>query len=44
MQLRYLQTLTEVAGDRSTTIVFPVPTNVLDVLHSLTRREPPKPS
>jgi regulator of protease activity HflC (stomatin/prohibitin superfamily) len=44
MQLRYLQTLTEVAGDRSTTIVFPVPTNVLDVLHGLTRGEPPKPS
>lgn len=25
MQLRYLQTLTEIAGDRSNTIVFPVP-------------------
>jgi regulator of protease activity HflC (stomatin/prohibitin superfamily) len=35
MQLRYLQTLTEVAGDRSTTIVFPIPTNVLDLLHRL---------
>jgi regulator of protease activity HflC (stomatin/prohibitin superfamily) len=35
MQLRYLQTLTEVAGERSTTIVFPVPTSVLDLLHGL---------
>ena len=25
MQLRYLQTLTQIAGDRSTTIVFPLP-------------------
>jgi hypothetical protein len=25
MQLRYLQTLTQVAGDKSSTIVFPVP-------------------
>jgi regulator of protease activity HflC (stomatin/prohibitin superfamily) len=32
MQLRYLQTLTEVASEGSTTIVFPVPTNVLDLL------------
>jgi regulator of protease activity HflC (stomatin/prohibitin superfamily) len=36
MQLRYLQTLTEVAGERSTTIVFPVPTNVFDLLQRLT--------
>jgi regulator of protease activity HflC (stomatin/prohibitin superfamily) len=35
MQLRYLQTLTEVAGDKSTTIVFPVPTNVLELVHRL---------
>jgi regulator of protease activity HflC (stomatin/prohibitin superfamily) len=32
MQLRYLQTLVEVAGEKSSTIVFPVPTNVLDLL------------
>jgi regulator of protease activity HflC (stomatin/prohibitin superfamily) len=43
MQLRYLQTLTEVASERSTTIVFPVPTNVLDLVRSLTRGEPPRP-
>jgi regulator of protease activity HflC (stomatin/prohibitin superfamily) len=35
MQLRYLQTLTEVASERTTTIVFPVPTNVVDVLRGL---------
>jgi len=29
MQLRYLQTLTQVAGDKSSTIVFPVPMDVL---------------
>jgi regulator of protease activity HflC (stomatin/prohibitin superfamily) len=35
MQLRYLQTLTEVASERSTTIVFPVPTNLFDLLRNL---------
>src|SRR5690348_5330666 len=29
MQLRYLQTLTQIAGDRASTIVFPVPMDVL---------------
>lgn len=29
IQLRYLQTLTEIAGDRSSTIVFPVPVDVV---------------
>lgn len=29
MQLRYLQTLTQVAGDRSSTIVFPVPIDLM---------------
>ena len=42
MQLRYLQTLTEVAGDKSTTIVFPVPTSVLDLLHRLAAGAPSK--
>jgi regulator of protease activity HflC (stomatin/prohibitin superfamily) len=32
MQLRYLQTLTAVAGDKSSTIVFPVPMDVLKPL------------
>jgi len=30
MQLRYLQTLTEIAGDKSSVIVFPLPTNLLE--------------
>jgi regulator of protease activity HflC (stomatin/prohibitin superfamily) len=32
MQLRYLQTLTSIAGDRSNTIVFPMPGDLLNVL------------
>ncbi len=32
MQLRYLQTLTQVANDRSNTIVFPMPGNLLEGL------------
>jgi regulator of protease activity HflC (stomatin/prohibitin superfamily) len=35
MQLRYLQTLTEVAGDKSSTIVFPVPSNIFEVLRGV---------
>ncbi|MGB3740842.1 MAG: slipin family protein [Castellaniella sp.] len=29
MQLRYLETLTQIAGDKSSTLVFPVPINLL---------------
>jgi len=32
MQLRYLQTLTEIAGDKSNTIVFPMPGDFMDLL------------
>jgi len=32
MQLRYLQTLTQVAGDRGSTIVFPMPTTLFEKL------------
>jgi regulator of protease activity HflC (stomatin/prohibitin superfamily) len=32
MQLRYLQTLTQIAGDKSSTIVFPVPLDVVQLL------------
>ncbi|MDT8403740.1 slipin family protein [Sulfuriflexus sp.] len=32
MQLRYLQTLTEIAGERSNTIVFPLPIDLLSKL------------
>ncbi|CAI8960643.1 slipin family protein [Methylocaldum szegediense] len=34
IELRYLQTLTEVAGDRSSTIVFPLPMEVLSAFKS----------
>ncbi|HLR12999.1 MAG TPA: slipin family protein [Burkholderiaceae bacterium] len=37
MQLRYLQTLTQVAGDKSSTLVFPVP---MDLLSHLGPRQP----
>ncbi len=32
MQLRYLQTLAGIAGDKTNTIVFPVPGNFMDLL------------
>jgi len=32
LQLRYLQTLTEIANERSNTIVFPLPMDLLDTL------------
>ncbi len=32
LQLRYLQTLTEIAGDRSSTIVFPLPMDLFETL------------
>jgi regulator of protease activity HflC (stomatin/prohibitin superfamily) len=41
MQLRYLQTLGNIAGDKSSTIVFPVP---LELLATLTGALPPKPA
>ncbi len=42
MQLRYLQTLAAIAGDKTSTIVFPLPTELLQTLaQGLTRpREP----
>jgi regulator of protease activity HflC (stomatin/prohibitin superfamily) len=35
MQLRYLQTLTEVAGEKSSTIVFPVPSNIFEMFQAI---------
>lgn len=35
IQLRYLQTLTEIAGDKSNTIVFPLPAQLMDTLSSV---------
>jgi regulator of protease activity HflC (stomatin/prohibitin superfamily) len=37
MQLRYLQTLTQIAGDKSSTIVFPVPLDVIGPLLGRTK-------
>ena len=38
LQLRYLQTMTQVAGDRATTVVLPLP---LDLINALTAKTPP---
>jgi len=38
MQLRYLQTLTQIAGDKSSTIIFPVPMDVLGPLMEALRK------
>ncbi|MCL4744535.1 MAG: slipin family protein [Burkholderiaceae bacterium] len=39
MQLRYLQTLTQIAGDKSSTIVFPMPMDVLAPLLEAFRKD-----
>ena len=36
MQLRYLQTLTQIAGDKASTIVFPIPMDLLSALQKKT--------
>ncbi len=38
IQLRYLQTLVEVAGDKSNTIVFPLPMDLIEPLLSKLKR------
>jgi regulator of protease activity HflC (stomatin/prohibitin superfamily) len=40
MQLRYLQTMTQVAGDRASTIVFPLPMDLLGALLGKDRAPP----
>jgi len=35
LQLRYLQTLTEIAGDKSSTIVFPLPVELLEAMKTV---------
>ncbi len=35
MQLRYLQTLTEIAGEKSSTIVFPLPVSFMDTVRRI---------
>jgi len=37
LQLRYLQTLTEIAGERTNTIVFPLPMDLIDALINNTK-------
>ncbi len=39
IQLRYLQTLTEIAGDRTSTIVFPLPMDLLEPLQRVLRKQ-----
>ena len=39
MQLRYLQTLTDIAGEKSSTIVFPIPTDFLKSTQLLGRTD-----
>lgn len=41
MQLRYLQTLTEIAGEKSSTIVFPLPVSMLEGLQKLSETVAP---
>jgi hypothetical protein len=42
MQLRYLQTLTEIGVEKNTTIVFPLPIDILAGLQKLIAHEAPK--
>ena len=41
MQLRYLQTLTEIGVEKNTTIVFPLPIDILASLHRVIQGENP---
>ena len=41
MQLRYLQTLTQVAGDRTSTMIFPVPGELVEGLFRQANTRPP---
>src|SRR5476649_997432 len=42
MQLRYMQTLANIAGDKSTTIVFPLPIDLLTALIPAARGDAPR--
>jgi hypothetical protein len=39
MQLRYLQTLTNVASDKSNTIIFPIPVDLLSSLMDAVKKQ-----
>ncbi|MBU1303503.1 MAG: slipin family protein, partial [Gammaproteobacteria bacterium] len=38
MQLRYMQTLSNIAGDKNSTIVFPLPMELLQGMGNLTKK------
>jgi regulator of protease activity HflC (stomatin/prohibitin superfamily) len=40
LQLRYLQTLTEITGDKSHTIIFPIPMDLFHGLHKVINNQP----
>src|ERR671922_198531 len=42
--LRYLQTLTEIASEKNSTIIFPLPIEMLHLLRQMTGVEPKSPS
>lgn len=42
MQLRYMQTLSNIAGDKTSTVVFPLPIELLTGLAELSREKPPR--
>jgi regulator of protease activity HflC (stomatin/prohibitin superfamily) len=42
IQLRYLQTLTEIGVEKNTTIVFPLPIELMSILNKLSAPAPPK--
>ncbi|MFL6715848.1 MAG: slipin family protein [Burkholderiaceae bacterium] len=42
MQLRYMQTLANIAGDKSSTIVFPLPVELLTGMVEQARKAPPR--
>jgi regulator of protease activity HflC (stomatin/prohibitin superfamily) len=43
LQLRYLQTLKEIAGEKTNTIVFPLPLDLIEPLMNLSRKAVPGP-
>ena len=42
MQLRYLQTLTNIACDKSSTIIFPMPMDIFTILANAKGIKPPE--
>jgi hypothetical protein len=44
LQLRYLQTLTEIGVEKNTTIVFPLPMELLTLLNKINLSASPKPA